>query len=336
VRRLLDYKSSDMLDPDIAGAFSNALKHPQPLAEVEAIERAAKNVFRSQLADPDSNNLDAAHAFVSFFHAVGFLFKYKPYGVKAASPFGYSIFDLYENQGFSFQLHPEPKYEAYHILRSSRGSFVYLSDRAEWESDGQLAALRWSERDQPFSSAYSYYPEPGDVARITATGVVHSVTGCTLEEYASTSLDAVERLLDQNDRAGFQLPGYHPDMQRLVTTLHPLMPNRLATRSESGWSYSEMPAEEPIIYVPDQLLGRRIELTRGAPTAVPGPDGWLKVVVPTTQSLKATVAGRDWIIRPGEIFTVPPGWSAEVVADDVTVVSVQCVAPHLLRREWVQ
>lgn len=304
------------------------------MASVEAIERAAVSVFRQQFAEPDGRDASAARSFADFFHALGFLFKYKPYGVKIASPFGYSIFDLYPGRGFSFQLHSEPKYEAFHILRSRPGSFVYLSSSPEWVESGEKAALTWSEDGREFVSEYRHDPEPGDVARITSTEVVHTVIGCTLEEYATTSFDAVVRLLDQNDRSSLDLPARHPDVGELVRTLHPELPVQFVDRSESGWIRSEMPGSEPVIDVPDQLLGRRLRISEGARLRVPAPLGWVKVVVPTASAIRCRLAGQEWAVSPGELFVVPPAWEAEVTADSSTAVALHAIHPDLILREW--
>jgi hypothetical protein len=152
----------DPLDPDLPKSFTEALKDPMPMASVEAIERVAKSIFRPYLSHLDNENLAIAHAFANFFHSLGFLFKYKPYGVKAASPFGYSIFDLKIGQGFSFQFHLEPKYEAFHILRSHPGSFLYLSTRPEWVESGASAATAWANDAGELRSQFSCVPAPGD------------------------------------------------------------------------------------------------------------------------------------------------------------------------------
>jgi hypothetical protein len=327
---------TDPFDPDLPAVFVDALKDPMPLDAVEAVERAAKDLFRQQLAEPDPGDRRAAQAFSGFFHAIGFLFKYKPYGVKAASPFGYSIFDLYPGKGFSFQLHLEPKYEAFHLLRTYPDSFVYLSTSPEWFESGERSALSWSATGDALSSPFSYQPDPGDVLRIASTEVVHSVIGATLEEYATTSLDAVERLLDQNDRSDVKLPGRHPDISEMVQTLHPDLPRRLVTRSGSGWDLSDLSESDSIIEVPDQMSGRRIRVSDGPPRRLAAPAAWVNVVVPTTAPVRCTVAGQEWVVSPGQLFAVPPAWVADVAADVATVIAVHSISPHLVLREWAR
>ena len=324
----------DPLDPNLSNSFVEVLKEPMPMKAVEAIERIAIDIFRPYLADASNKNLLVAHAFADFFHSLGFLFKYKPYGVKAASPFGYSIFDLKIGHGFSFQLHLEPKYEAFHFLRCHPGSFLYLSTRPEWVEAGADAAIEWAKGTNEFRSDFSCVPVPGDVARVTSTEIVHSVVGCTLEEYATTSFDAVERLLDQNDRAGMSLPARHPDMHKMVHDLYPELPLRLLSRSGSAWSFGDMPSSQPIIDIPDQLLGMRIRLENGIRIRLPAPVAWIKVIVPTTSTVQCSFADRHWVIAPGQLFAVPPAWDAELETDHTTVVAVHAIAPQLVLRGW--
>ena len=86
---------------------------------------------------------------IDFFHKMGFLCKYKSYGVKVASPFGYSLFVLEDGKGFSFQLHAARKLEAFHILETAKSSFVYLSSEAEWYESGAREARDWAENGTP-------------------------------------------------------------------------------------------------------------------------------------------------------------------------------------------
>lgn len=331
----LDY-APDPLDPELSQIFADVLTAPMPIGAVEAVEQAAMGVFHRQLSAPSAHDAASARAFGDFFQGLGFLFKYKPYGVKIASPFGYSIFDLYPGRGFSFQLHVEPKYEAFHVLRAHPDSFVYLSSRPEWSATGEQAAIAWSEDGRELASRYSIKPKPGDVARIPSTDIVHSVTGCTLEEYATTSLDAVERLLDQNDRANMKLPARHPNVRELVGVLHPELPLRLLDRSESGWTCVDMTDSDPIIEVPGQMLGRRMRIDRGARFGLSDPAAWVNVIIPTTSAVRCAFAGREWTVSPGGLIAVPPEWEAEVSTDDSTVIALHSIAPELVLRKWLQ
>jgi hypothetical protein len=324
----------DPLAPHLADSFAEVLEDPMPIEAAEAVERVAKDIFRPYLENPDNTDKTAAHAFAQFFLTLGFVFKYKPYGVKIASPFGYSIFDLNIGQGFSFQLHLEPKYESFHILHSNPDSFLYLSTAAEWVESGESAASAWAKGAGKFDSPFSCVPEPGDVARIASTEIVHTVVGCTLEEYATTSVDAVERLLDQNNRAIADFPVRHPDVRKLVHDLHPGLPSRLISRLGPGWSSLEMSATEPIIDVPNQLLGTRIMVEEGTAINLPAPQSRVRVIVPTSSDVRCSFADRDWIVKPGQVFTVPPAWEAKLETDQTSVVALHAIEPRLVLREW--
>ena len=122
--------------------------------------------------------------------------------MKAAHPLGYSIFLQNPGQGFSFQRHVTHKVEVFHVLEVHPGGYVFLCDYADW--------LRFYKRDEfsrwfdgepnPAIERYRFYPQPGDVISIDRLNVVHTVVGCTIEEFATTSTDMVDRLHDQNPR----------------------------------------------------------------------------------------------------------------------------------------
>lgn len=325
--------SLDPLDDSLGGVFADALERPMPMEAVEAIEQLAKATFRDVLADTDSG-AEAADAFVTFFHRIGFLFKYKPYGVKAASPFGYSIFELHPGMGFSFQMHLEPKYEAFHILRAHPDSFLYLSTGPEWASAGRAAAEAWGGGSGNLESDFAFDPRPGDVVRVASTEIVHTVVGCTLEEFATTSVDAVERLLDQNSRSGLTLPDRHPDLVGLVTEMHPDVPSRLVERSDGGWRISPFSSGDSIIEVPGQMCGERLLLEGGHMVDLPSRHDWVNVIIPTRSPVRCAVAGSDVVVAPGEMLAVPPGWGAKVESVTSAVATLHSIDPALVLRDW--
>lgn len=325
--------SVDPLDPNVALAFTTALAVPRHFDEVERIERASKDLFHEVLSADQPADDALVAAFIEFFYKVGFLFKFKPYGVKIASPFGYSVFDLHDGLGFSFQLHTEPKFEAFHILHARDQSFVYLSSRAEWEAKGHLAAQAWVLNRRSLASHYAFRPEPGDVVRISSTEVVHSVVGCTLEEFATCSVDAVERLFDQNPRSNVPLPWKLPRLAAMLRLLHPNHPRRLLSRSDDGWKTLAL-TDEPILEVPGQLLGRRVALAPDAAVNIPVPSGWLTVVVPVTNSVRCSVDGRSWFVQPGQLLATPGGREVVVRSDRAGLLSVHSIARALVLRDW--
>jgi hypothetical protein len=314
--------------------FARALERPRPIDEVERIERAATDVFRAALAGDGSAGRDLTWAFVDFFLTLGFLFKYKPYGVKIASPFGYSVFDLYSGEGFSFQLHKEPKLEAFSILRVQPNSFVYLSTVEEWERGGEAAATTWARQRAALSSAFALTPAVGDVIRVANTEIVHSVVGCTLEEYASCSVDAVERLLDQNIRAEHRLPDEHPDVGALLQSSYPDLPRRLMERTSDGWRARALVGADRVLDVPGQLTGFRMVVDPSRQFPVPVPDEWLTVITPVSAPVTCSAAGRRWSASPGGVLAVPPGWGVQLETEQPALVAVHSIAPELVLRIW--
>src|SRR5690349_13698794 len=129
----------DREDPSLVDTIRRHLARPRPYAEVEDLEGALLSLWRDVLSGSveDLGELEACSA---FFSRIGFLHKYKTYGVKVALPFGYSLFDLHPGRGFSFQVHEEPKLEGFHVLRAKTGAFLYVADLDEWEAEGRAWA----------------------------------------------------------------------------------------------------------------------------------------------------------------------------------------------------
>lgn len=181
--------------PVLAGHLSSEL----PIEVLERFERLLKAALRRGLRGPVSG--EAARAVASFQKEIGLLCKYKSYAIKCASPLGYSIFLQNTGEGFSFQRHIEHKTEVFHILEVLPGGYVFICDYADWESCYEresFAAWLNGEADERYER-FRYEPRPGDVFTIDRLGVVHTVVGCVLEEFATVSTDMVDRLHDQNE-----------------------------------------------------------------------------------------------------------------------------------------
>ncbi|MBW3591337.1 MAG: hypothetical protein KY393_05770 [Actinobacteria bacterium] len=208
----LDTSSGENLAQQYAGQLSS----PLPIDQVEKIEADIKSMWRNRLCERRMKAREAK-AFVEFFRTIGFTYKYKPYGVKIASPFGYCVFDLKQGQGFSFQIHSKPKLEAFHVLSVKPGGFIFVCSQSEWERDGLPCVQRWARGDtSTLACPYAWLPSPGDTIVIADCNVVHSAVGCVLEEYAHCSTDAVVRLYDQNERKhSDSLPQAHPSVAPL-------------------------------------------------------------------------------------------------------------------------
>ena len=179
-------------------ALESHLRADSTIDRTEAVE----NVLKSILATLFQGRLDGpvCRQLAEFQNAYRFALKYKSYAVKAATPLGYSIFLQAQGQGFSFQQHVTHKTEVFHVLATRPGAYVFLCEFADWER--QYEPERFSKwlagAPDGFFDQRAFRPSPGDVFVISELGVVHTVIGCILEEFATVSTDMVHRLHDQN------------------------------------------------------------------------------------------------------------------------------------------
>lgn len=175
------------------------------------------------MSGPDARRL------AQFQKELGFILKYKSYAIKAATPVGYSIFLQNEREGFSFQRHIVHKLEVFHILSIKPGGYVFLCDSADWDRIYEKNSFeRWL-NGEPYAAydRYRFVPERGDVFIISELGVVHTVIGCVLEEYATVSTDMVDRLHDQN--IGKKIPANfnRANADVMLREIEPAVRNRL-------------------------------------------------------------------------------------------------------------
>jgi mannose-6-phosphate isomerase-like protein (cupin superfamily) len=166
--------------------------------KTEAVERVLKSILRDLFQRPQPGFISRKIAL--FQNSYRFEYKYKSYAVKSATPLGYSIFLQEEAQGFSFQQHITHKTEVFHILATKPGALVFLCESEDWRLHYEPQRFqKWSSgaKDE-FFDQHTYRPRAGDVFVISELGVVHTVMGCVLEEFATVSTDMVKRLHDQN------------------------------------------------------------------------------------------------------------------------------------------
>jgi hypothetical protein len=179
--------------------LTKQLHRPMSIADTERVEEEAKahlrEIFRERVSDDDARFL------AQWQRDLGFVLKYKPYGVKCASPLGYAVFLLNPGEGFSFQRHLTHKTEIFHIIEPLDGALVYLCTSAEWEGVYERERFqRWLDgADDAEIARFAKRPSAGDVFHVSELGVVHTVLGCILEEFATVSTDMVDRLHDQNE-----------------------------------------------------------------------------------------------------------------------------------------
>ena len=183
-------------------AMKPYLRMVMPIEQIERVERLLKQALRRILA----RELDGASArFIAGYQRdVGFVLKYKSYALKCTSPLGYSIFLQRPHEGFSFQRHISRKTEVFHILEPLEGARVFLSSSEDWDAAYERERFdAWLDgRTDAAFDRHAIVPESGDVFHVDRLGIVHTVLGCTLEEYATVSVDMVDRLHDQNDGRG--------------------------------------------------------------------------------------------------------------------------------------
>lgn len=191
----------------VAGALEQLEELREPLTSDMAIGALEQfeEVWKRALADLLTAPLTGSDArqIAAFQRDIGLLPKYKSYAIKASSPLGYSVFFQEPGKGFSFQQHRHHKVEIFHVLDARPDSFALICSLDEWSSVYEREAFsRWLEgASNPAYDRWRIPLAPGDVIRLESTGVVHSVIGCVLEEFATASTDMVDRLHDQNEGA---------------------------------------------------------------------------------------------------------------------------------------
>lgn len=284
------------------------LATPQPQETVEAIEVALKRQWRAAL--DASRDRDTASAFSTAFHRLGFLRKYKSYGIKFSSPFGYSLFTLHDGKGFSVQVHKVAKVEAFHFFHCQVGSYAILSSERDWHATSAEFLPEWSAGVLE-DGRVGFRPQAGDVMVIDDLGVVHAVIGCVLEEYATTSNDAVLRLHDQNAHEEVRLPERHPELGEILRPLD-LEPRNRVTRAKDDWQrepLADAPPVTPIVDMPARgLRGLHIVFGEGREHRMDAEPGSVITLVGLAGAVSVEAAGAAFVLRPGDSLPVAPGW----------------------------
>jgi hypothetical protein len=312
------------------------LHRPMGIADAEAVEAVVKAylrvVVRSRLTAAE------AHFLAAWQRELGFVMKYKSYGVKCATPLGYSVFLLNPGEGFSFQRHLTRKTEIFHILEPLEGALVFLCTSPQWESAYEEARFeRWlaGERD-PKLEGLARRPEAGDVFHVSELGVVHTVLGCVLEEFATVSTDMVERLHDQN--LGRPVP--QPPRDALTARLRAL-PGRppRTTAVEPGSIGLDVRGGEIAVYrlgsgVMDAL---RVHVARGSVELAPEPER-MRIVFAVNGSASCRLraeadppgAAQPAIaVRGGDLLLLAPHVAATIDAADHVACSIHGIEPEL-------
>lgn len=303
--------------------FERLLKDDQAIAEVEQRELDLRHWLRQRLSETLSAS--DTRRIVRGLAAIGFIRKYKPYAIKAASPAGYSLFIQRPGQGFSLQRHLESKDEIFHILevlrgRSARG-YVFLCTLEEWDRffrNRDLSTwIRSPSRAGKEFRARCFRPEPGDLFCVNGPDIVHTVIGCVLEEFATSSCDHVDRLFDQNasrrNETGLDQAN---DVDRL-SYLERVFPRRRVTYSDGTWHVEQVEPQttafgyEYSLGIGDDLRATFVEVREGAATYDVDSDRIVAVAVRSGSIEVDMREGSSWAncveLTPGMSTVIPCG-----------------------------
>lgn len=189
---------------DALPVLAGHLSADAPIEVVERFEAILKSVLLDGLRGGVPG--PTARRVARFQQQTGFLYKYKSYAIKCATPLGYSVFFQRPGEGFSFQRHVTRKTEVFHILDVSPGGYAFVCSHEDWTRTydrDRFAAWLAGDLDTDYDR-FRFPVRPGDLFVIDRLNVVHTVVGCVLEEFATVSTDMVDRLHDQN--AGRPIP----------------------------------------------------------------------------------------------------------------------------------
>jgi hypothetical protein len=286
-----------------------------------------------------------AREIAQFQKELGFILKYKSYTIKAATPVGYSIFLQNECEGFSFQQHVEHKLEVFHILSVKPGGYVFLCDHRDWKKAYDPRSFANWQAGEPNEAydRFKFVPAPGDVFVISELGVVHTVIGCVLEEYATVSTDMVDRLHDQNK--GKKIPS---DFNRksAEATLRQV-PSPLQHRMVKGFGDRQIECIEPVaVQGGEQILlcdsfvrAARYTIQPGKQTALERDDdravllriscGQGSVIMADSSEMRGALPAIAF--SQGDLILIPPGihYSVKNEIQDYVRYSEHRIAPDV-------
>ena len=290
-----------------------------PIERTERLEALVKLVLRDALSGPISG--EDARSIARFQKELGFVLKYKSYAIKASVPLGYSIFLQNDGEGFSFQRHVEHKLEVFHIVHVKPGGYVFLCDFEDWKRVYAKDSFeRWlaGEKNAAYDR-FKFVPTPGDVFVISTLGVVHTVVGCVLEEYATVSTDMVDRLHDQN--AGKKIPANfnRAYAEAALLEIEPPSRNRLVkgfgAREIETIEPTAVPGGEQFLLCDSFVRAARYVVKPGAETATERDDHRAVLLRISRGNGSALIADASelgdskarLVFGKGDLFLIPPG-----------------------------
>lgn len=317
-----------------------ALKRPMKIERAEDIEaifkRYLKTAFAAKLTSADASFI------AEIAKTVGFVLKFKPYGIKCATALGYSIFFLRPGMGFSFQRHRTRKTELFHMLDILDRGQIYLSTSKEWDAVYEKDAFnRWL--DGAADARYQHYsrrPNPGDVYLVTELDTVHSVLGCVIEEFATVSTDMVDRLHDQNELARGDVPMEAPEAvaKWLAKLARPIPTNCWSSLSEPGVTLQATHNEgsdQIVLADTGEFLAERFEIAPGARFSLPADGERARSLFclggrgNITLKASGDEAGEVVQLSPGDVVIIAPAIAQTITADDTLSLSSHTIRPSL-------
>ena len=324
-------------------ALREPLTSDMPIERLERFEASWKNALDEILAAPLTGS--EARRVAAFQRDIGLLPKYKSYAIKASSPLGYSVFFQEPGQGFSFQQHRVHKVEIFHVLATRPGAFALICSLDEWNAAYERGAFeRWLDGARnPLYERWRIPLRPGDVICLEKTGIVHSVIGCVLEEFATISTDLVDRLHDQNEGAAIPESFCRERAQELLRTVpapaesqEVLVPGQerrpLARRGFPG-------GETVTIGAVPGLRASRLRLEGGRQSPRQTSDGDALVLFAARGDARLLLGTAEELARRdppaldlprGTAAMIPPGMSWEIAAPATDAeVAVQSIRPEV-------
>ena len=290
-----------------------------PIERTERLEVLVKAVLRTALTSPLSGH--EARQVARFQKELGFVLKYKSYAVKASTPLGYSIFLENEREGFSFQRHIVHKLEVFHILSVKPGGYVFFCDFEDWKRTYERESFdRWlAGESNPTYDCYKFVPTPGDVFVISELGIVHTVIGCVLEEFATVSTDMVDRLHDQN--AGKEIPANFTrvNTEAALQTIETPVGNRMirgfGERNIATIHAEAVPGGERFLLCDSFVRAARYVIRPGAETAIDHDDARAVLLRISGGRGSAVIADPSELgdamprvqFGKGDLLLIPPG-----------------------------
>ncbi|HEY4026419.1 MAG TPA: hypothetical protein VGO86_08305 [Candidatus Dormibacteraeota bacterium] len=318
--------------PVLAGHLST----DAPIDVLERYESILKSILLDQLQGDVPG--PTARRVARFQQEVGFLFKYKSYAIKCATPLGYSVFFQRPGEGFSFQRHVTRKTEVFHVVDVQPGGYAFVCGFDDWARvyDPEAFAAWLAGGPDARYDRFRFHVQPGDVFVIDQLNVVHTVIGCVLEEFATVSTDMVDRLHDQN--AGRPIPAEFDraySRRRLDTLVVPDQARRLALGGAAPLVTRIEPVPVPggaqLTVADTFVLARRTLVDPGRTTAIQHDDERAAIVHVTRGSGRIVVADRYEIahpdppslpVRKADVLLIPPGIHHAFASDNTEPLEV--------------